>query len=391
MTRVTPSMLAARYITNSRRNLTNMQKLQNQLSTGKEISRPSDNPYKVSRTMQLYSEIDANKQFNENIKDMSNWIDVTDTALDQANNVLSRIRELQVKAGNGTYDSEEHLAIQVEIKEKVAQLENVLNTNFDGAYIFGGTKSTSKPVTLDGNGQIQCIDKSGKELFPIDQGAYSIKSIIKDDKSGSVTVKYTTKSTNPTTGVTTTIATEVPINVTSTTQTEEQMLNAGLTGLLIFSPTTVSSAVDSYSIKQGQINEDLKVEMSEGVFVNYNTTAVDILDYKHSPMQTNSLSDLLSSIVYNLNDPTSYALTDPAPSVSKVSGELLTVGAMSNRMSDAGAINDQQNESMTDILSKTEDIDFTEKMMDYSTMQTVYMASLQTSAKILPMTIMNYL
>jgi len=419
MTRVTPSMLSARYITNSRRNLTNMQRLQNQLSTGKEISRPSDNPYKVSRTMQLYSEIDANKQFKENIKDMSNWLDATDTALDQANNVLARVRELQVKAGNGTFDAGEHLALQVEIKEKINQLGDILNSNFDGAYIFGGSKSTSKPVGIDGNGQIQYTDKNGALLLPIKDSTTgnTLESMIKDDRSGVVTVKYTDASVNPPVEKTSSI------NVTPTgASTEEQLLRNGLAALKeqapghtshdVFSAATVTKAGDAYTIIKGQIDDQLNVEVSQGVFINYNRTAVDILEYRDSSNTMRNLSDLLNDIVYNLNDPKAknsgggLLYTNPVPDVSKVRGELLTqmdsaianllqrrseVGSMSNRMSNAEANNDQQNESMTDILSKTEDIDFAEKMMDYSTMQTVYTASLQVSAKILPMTIMNYL
>ena len=60
-------------------------------------------------------------------------------------------------------------------------------------------------------------------------------------------------------------------------------------------------------------------------------------------------------------------------------------------MESAQAKNEDENLNMTDILSKTEDIDFTEKTMEYSIMQTVYMASLQTGAKVLPKTILDYL
>ena len=49
--RVTNRMLANNYLRNMNKNLTNMQTLNRQLSTGKEISRPSDNPYKTARSM----------------------------------------------------------------------------------------------------------------------------------------------------------------------------------------------------------------------------------------------------------------------------------------------------------------------------------------------------
>ena len=122
MARITNSMLSSNYLSNMNRNLNNMQTLQTQLSSGKEISRPSDNPYKASRTMRLYSEIDANKQYNENIKDITNWLDTTDTALGQAGNLFSRVRELEVSAGNGAYENDERTAIQDEIKQKVTRI-----------------------------------------------------------------------------------------------------------------------------------------------------------------------------------------------------------------------------------------------------------------------------
>ena len=62
-------------------NIDNLQELQQQMTSGKEIRRPSDNPFKLARAMQLHSSINANKQYNENISDTINWLDTTDTAL----------------------------------------------------------------------------------------------------------------------------------------------------------------------------------------------------------------------------------------------------------------------------------------------------------------------
>ena len=104
MTRITNSMLVNNYTRNSQRNLNKMQTLQTQLSTGKLYSKPSDNPVKVSRIMGLYSDISANEQYNENIKDTSSWLDTTDAAVGEIKNLLSRVRELMGTVGNGSED-----------------------------------------------------------------------------------------------------------------------------------------------------------------------------------------------------------------------------------------------------------------------------------------------
>lgn len=60
-------------------------------------------------------------------------------------------------------------------------------------------------------------------------------------------------------------------------------------------------------------------------------------------------------------------------------------------MESALARNEDQNTNMTEVLTSTEDIDITEKAMEYATMQTVYTASLQTSAKVLQPSLLDYL
>jgi len=60
-------------------------------------------------------------------------------------------------------------------------------------------------------------------------------------------------------------------------------------------------------------------------------------------------------------------------------------------MDSAQEKNEDSNFNMTEILSKNEDIDITEKTMEFAVMQTVYMASLQTSAKVIQPSLLDYL
>ncbi|MDU6036808.1 MAG: flagellar hook-associated protein FlgL [Clostridium butyricum] len=411
MTRITNGMLVENYMTNTNRNLNNMQTLQRQLSSGKEINRPSDNPYKASRTMQLYTEIDANKQYNENIKDVSNWLDTTDTALNQMNNVLSRMRELMVTAGNGAYGDDEKKAIQDEIKELQNQMCQIMNTNFDGAYIFGGTKSTSKPVMIDENGQIAYCDKNGNAAYKTNDG---IKIALKDsilsidnkkninniEKRNDDILINVVDNTDPNNPIESTIG---PINLKKadgTLKTDKELedeMDLQLGDFQAGTSKKITSLIPSFNTID-QIGSELKVEVSQGVLIDYNINAQDILEFTDNKTGKKiNVAEVLNDVIFNLGE---------SGDVSKVTGEGISkmdsiisnllekrskVGAMTNRMESAEEKNDQENLNMTDILSKTEDIDFTEKMMEYAVMQTVYMASLQVSAKILPTTILDYI
>lgn len=108
-----------------------------------------------------------------------------------------------------------------------------------------------------------------------------------------------------------------------------------------------------------------------------------------SKLLTNIIADLGQN--GNINNLTTVHLKDIQSVTANLLKQRSEVGTYQNRMEAAQTNNETQNYNMTDILSKTEDIDLAEKTMDYSMMQTVYTAALQTSAKILPMTILTYL
>jgi len=407
--RITSNMLSSNYLRNMKRNLTNMQTFQNQLASGKEIQKASDDPYKASRSMQLNTEISCNKQYNENIKDVSNLLDTTDTALSQMGNVFGRIETLLVNAGNGAYGQDERTSIQDEVKEKVNELSQILNTSFDGSYIFGGTKTASKPTKVV-NGVLEYADKNGNGITKTSTGMdidlstnpivssvipsnnKKIEGIVKSGSNVTITIKDYTVPATPVTSTSTIDLTTVGTGTPPATV--ESLFKATLTP--DFTADDANKAISSYS-SLDQINSNLQVDISEGIKTNYNKTAVDVLEFKDKSGTAINVSDLLSNIITDLGagGTTSNLTTVELNDIQSVTANLLQkrseVGTMQNRMDSAQTNNETQNDNMTNILSKTEDIDFTEKTMEYSTMQTVYTASLQTSAKILPMTILTYL
>lgn len=142
-----------------------------------------------------------------------------------------------------------------------------------------------------------------------------------------------------------------------------------------------------------QMSAKLKAEISEGVVMEYNVTATEVLE------GGGDLRQLLKDIVKHLE-------SDDPKEISKLYGEDLgnidkvldnvlrirsEVGAKQNRMEAAQEMNKETNFNMKEILSHTEDVDVVEKNMEYAILQSVYISSLQTSAKVLQPTLMDYL
>lgn len=148
--RITNSTLSTNYLRNLTRNLEQMQKYQNQLSSGKVVSKPSDNPLLVSKIMDLSNNILQNEQYNTNISDTLGWVQTQDGALNNVNATLNRIRDLVIYGANGSLSDTDRQAIYDEAEMKVSELMDTLNTNFDGRYIFGGQKTLTKPFSLSG-------------------------------------------------------------------------------------------------------------------------------------------------------------------------------------------------------------------------------------------------
>jgi flagellar hook-associated protein 3 FlgL len=328
--RVTNKMLSHSFLSDMKTNLGNLQTLQQQMTSGKEIRKPSDDPARVARAMQLHTDINSNKQYKENISDTLNWLDTTDTALGQAGNVLQKVRELLVSAGNAAYGSSERKSIKDEVNQRIGEFAQIMNTSFDGKYIFGGTRGTEKPMSTQ--------------------------------------------------------------------------LNSDTNTVLIY------STGDSAEI--AKIGQKLSVEISPGVTMDYNVPATDVMKYKNEKEEDSNIMELFKAIVNHLDEKPNTSTdvkyndaagTDPktaligkdlqgiTDTINNILKKRAEVGAKQNRMESALEKNEDETFNMTSILSRTEDIDITQKTMEYATLQTVYMASLQTSARVLQPTLMDYL
>lgn len=152
--RITNSTMVETFLNDLNTNLANMEKAQNQLASGKNISKPSDDPYGAVRQMQLSNEVDRNNQYLSNIQDSAEWIDTTDTALGQVSDALGRIRQLMISSANSAKTQSDIDANKAEILQQIEQIAQAGNTQFDGKYVFSGKDVTEKPFSSDGNGNI---------------------------------------------------------------------------------------------------------------------------------------------------------------------------------------------------------------------------------------------
>ncbi len=296
--RITNNNLMSNYLYNLNRNLKRMQTVENQLSTGKQISRPSDDPYLTTRIMNLNASISQNEKFETNIEDSIGWVDTTDSALQSITDVLQRVRELTVQGANGTYSESDLKSMSEEIGQNIEHIAQLGNSNYDGRYIFGGEETLKAPFEVVGG---------------------LLTNVNGDD--GNITREISKDVT-------------MDINITA-----ERIVNGGS-------------------------GEDL------------GTTLKNIYDRILSGDQELLSNDSLKQLDQQLD---------------RVLGYQAEIGAKDNRLNVALKKNESETLNMTELLSNAEDIDFAEKVMEFSMMETIYNASLQTGAKILRPSLLDYL
>ncbi len=123
-----------------------LQKTQLQLSTGKKIITPADDPVASTRILELNQELNINAQFQRNVQLAEGRLNLQDDALGAVSGVVQRVRELMVTAGNGALNKSDLSAISSEVKERLNQLAGMLNTqDASGEYLFSGFQGGRQP------------------------------------------------------------------------------------------------------------------------------------------------------------------------------------------------------------------------------------------------------
>ncbi len=147
--RVTHKSIGIKALQNLQTNLTSLGNIQQRLSSGREISRPSDNPGGGAMTMQLSSQIRTVEQYARNASDGEGWLGTIDKALTSGLDVLNRAQELTLEGmSNGSASADgAREAIASEITTLRDHMLQVANTKYLDRPVFGGT--TTSPRAFD--------------------------------------------------------------------------------------------------------------------------------------------------------------------------------------------------------------------------------------------------
>lgn len=139
-------------------------KTQEQISSGKRILSPADDPVAATQILKLNEELARMNQYNKNMDVAENNLNLEEVALDGAVSLMHRMKELAVNAGNtGVLTASDYQSLAAEVDSRIEELLGLHNTrNSSGQYIFAGHQGNTQPFVADGGGNYRYHGDEGQ-------------------------------------------------------------------------------------------------------------------------------------------------------------------------------------------------------------------------------------
>jgi flagellar hook-associated protein 3 FlgL len=139
-------------------------KLQQQISSGVRLNKPSDDPAAASRVLELEQDVSVNLQYQANINLAEQRLGQQDAVMKTYADLLNRVRELALQGNSGSLDRVSRNAIAVELDERLSELYSLANTtDANGDYLLAGYQNSNLPFTRATTGSVDHVSFNGDD------------------------------------------------------------------------------------------------------------------------------------------------------------------------------------------------------------------------------------
>ena len=148
--RITHNMMQRNVLADLNAVSARLSKAQSKISSNKEITRPSDDPFQASRAMALRQSLSATQQYTRNAQDATGWAEATEQALDQITTEVHRARDLLVQGASDSTDADGRNSLAIELDQIIESIKQNANATYGGNYLFAGSETGTAPYTAGG-------------------------------------------------------------------------------------------------------------------------------------------------------------------------------------------------------------------------------------------------
>jgi len=378
-----------------------MFKLQQQISTGKRIVTPSDDPVGSARAHELTQAASLNAQYMENRQRAGDSLKLVDSTLGSVTKLIQNVQSLTVAAGNPALSASDRENMAIELRGRFEELLGLANaTDDEGNYLFSGFQGKTQPFVQVAGG-VQYMGDQGQRLaqvsasrqLPVSETGLAIFEQIKNGNGTFATIAV---DSNTGSGVINAGAVTNPASLTGNDYQIRFAVNAGVTtfdvinvttGVALFSgnPYTSGEAISfdglQFSIKGEPANGDqFEVQPSrhESLFATIGNFISALEASAIGSTGNTKLTNSLNTTLQNLD----HALTNVLGTRAAAGARLQEIDSLQQAGEDTAVQYEQS-------LSRLQDLDFAQAISDLTRQQALLEAAQQSFIRISGLSLFN--
>ncbi|HEU20352.1 MAG TPA: flagellar hook-associated protein 3 [Deltaproteobacteria bacterium] len=371
--------------------------LMDKMSSQKNINRPSDDPPGMGRVMKYRETQAAVTSYTRNVDSANAWITMSESKLTSVNNLLVRAKEIALAQSSGTANALTREQAAVEIEQIFDEIKSLANSKYGDRYLFAGTKMDQAPfsstasaatigtaLTADDNSFDGTVASGGSYSGSVNK-TYAVK-IVSSGAFGAATYQVSEDGGKNWGGVTT-----MPVGGNITLGDGIDLtFTAGTTDLTTNDIFYVHASAEGYYHGNG---EELFVEIGKEITFSYSISGQSIFTDKGKGDVDifATLENLKTALLNNAPNDVAAQIDNLDAAGKQVNKCIARCGAKANRLEVAENNLSDLYYKLTELISKTEDVDIADITTKFSMQQIVLQASYAMAARIGNISILDFL
>jgi len=178
--RITNKMITTKYIRSLNTLSSDLDKLNNQIASGRAFSRSSENTSAAIKAYQIRKDLGRTDGYQANIAHAQSSLTNSESALSHIEELIQTAKDKILEANTGTASADERKVVATELRSIQESLLQALNSSASSVYYFGGTNTDTAPFTLDTNGELAYNGVTLSTIIPADKERLSSDSMYVD-------------------------------------------------------------------------------------------------------------------------------------------------------------------------------------------------------------------
>jgi flagellar hook-associated protein 3 FlgL len=373
-----------------------------QLSTGRQINTPSDNPIGAANAASLTSTISQLTQYSNNQGQAQLQLSLADSTMSSVVNVLQDAQSKLVQAGDAAYSDTQRAALAQGLQGDLNQLVGLANTS-DGqvGYLFSGSEQSAPPftqvgnnVSYGGNGTLQSLQISQNRQLQV---KFSGDDLFQKIRPGNGSFVTAANPANTGSGIIDAGAVSNPSLLTGDNYTISFAVSGATTTYQVQNTTTGATTTSGTFTSPTTLNFDGQQLTLSGAPANGDSFTV-------APAQYQSLFTTMASAIAALQQPTASAaskaqlqtslassLASAGQAMDHLTLKQAEIGTQMQQLSSYSSLNSDRTLQANSAKSALVDLDYAKAASQMAHDQTIYQAALQSYSAVSKLSLFNYL